>query len=222
ARAAGCRVCGRERGGGGAQDASGGGRKWGFPLRAVVRGRQQERLPEVDADGSTSNGAIPAWPDFIGSRDGARYDGHAGPQGEPDRAAPRLLQAAVPRSLAFRVDPDRLSLLQAAEHHADRLGVDLVAAHRKRLHLPHDPAHERRCELRTLGHGVDRPGAHRLYQDGIEDALVVREQQERAGFRNMVEPVNLEAADEPEQVTGQERGEMVEEVATPHLALTRG
>src|SRR5690606_23315858 len=128
------------------------------------------------------------------------------------------LQPAVPAPLPFHVDPDRLSFLELSEGVPDRLHIDFEPADRKREQPRHEPGEYGRCELGALRHGADGPRADRLDEDGIEDALMVRDEEERPRFRDVLEAPNVEASHEGPEAFHEGLGEPVER----HRVTMRG
>src|SRR5690606_15607481 len=72
---------------------------------------------------------------------------------------------------------------------------DFVATNGKRIEAGHQRADHRRGELRALRHGVQQPRAVRLDEDRVQDALVVRDQEEWPRAGDVVEPEDRDRPD---------------------------
>src|SRR5690606_32794979 len=123
---------------------------------------------EDDRDIGAAEAAVPARPGLVGPGDCGGDHGDACPEDEADGTEPGGLEAAIPAPFALDVDADAVAFVEPAEDEADGLRVGLEAADRKGQEARHEPAHGRARELCALGHGVERPRADGLDEDGIE------------------------------------------------------
>ena len=101
---------------------------------------------------------------------------------------------------------------QAAEGYADCLGVHLEAADGIAIAVGDYAADDGHEELGALCHGVHRARAEALDQHGIHGALVVGDQEERAGGGDVFQAEGVSGSNEAPDPPGAAVNQPVEEV----------
>ena len=146
--------------------------------RRLLHAREGERRPEAEVDLHRLD--APAVAGVLGVRDGDRDDGLAALEGQAADAALRLRQRARADARALGEDHDGLAALQQRERRGHRLLVRGAALDREGAEAVQEPAEDRVLEQLALGDEVDRPPDAAADRERVEEAAVIRGEDDAA------------------------------------------
>ena len=155
-----------------------GGHLSGKPRRRVLHAREGERAAETDLHlGGTD---LPAAAGILAACDGDRHHRHAGLKRQPADAALGLAERALPDARALGEDEHHLAALEQQTGSLHRLLVGLATPHGEGAERVQNPGLPARLEELLLGHEVRGPPDADSDHERVEEAAVVRRQQNAA------------------------------------------